>query len=326
MVRRKSAKKTKSRGHGRVKKSVHKSRASIKKSRASIKKSRASIKKSRASIKKSRASIKKIKKSVKKEIAVNYNAAVMLYSTVRNNNAYTIKYYLGAGQVVKVASNWLESKNQYNAIRRDGPQYDATDIQGIKGWFGALSRTLRAVKQFKVAHVQDNVFNFSFVCSVKKQAEVVDVLTDYIFQVKTPVEAQDGQAYNVKVTPVATIPRVFAHQYTVVFGVGFKSHNNNNNSSNPTSPELDLYVSTHANSIKDLPAHMFNYETSPVEYVGGLGRLFRFILKTNLSPKEVAHELKKLEPIGDMYYPTKDGKGELGYLTINLVAINGKEY
>jgi len=253
-----------------------------------------------------------------------------LYSTVKNGNStYTIKYYLGAGNQVVLKNDWLESQKEFDAVRRNGPKYNTKDIQAIRGWFGSLSKEL-PVKKFKIAHVSDNVFNFSFTCSVKEQTELVETLTTNMFRVKTPLVPQNGQQYNVKVIPVANIPRVFAREYMVAFGIGFKrhdfaNHNNSMKNNDPTPEELNLYVDKHQQSIKDMTVELF-MQNMPVVYVGGVGRLFKLNLKTNLSPEEVAQKLKTLEPRGDLYYPTKNGKGELGYLKVTTVAINGKLY
>ena len=322
-----------------VKKTTKSRRISKKSNKKSVKKSvkksnKKSVKKSnKKSVKKSvkKSNKKSVKKSVKKsnknnDVLVKYDAVIMLYSTVRNkkanNTTYDIRYYVGAGKQVVVTNNkgW-ESYEQYDTVRGQYDVYDAADIKQIKSWFGRLVKVL-PIKQFKMVHVSDNVFNFSFMCSVKKQAEVLDTLTDYMFRIKTSILLQNGEAYNVRASPLAKIPRVFAHKYTVVFGVGFKSHDG----ASPTPAELDQYVSTHANQIKELPLHMFNYEPTQLVYLGGPERQFGFTMGSNLLPKEVARQLKTAEPRGSFYYLSKNGTKELGYLFIDQVVINGKKY
>ena len=321
MVVRKSSRVKKSQKSQKSQKSLFRRSGSKKAVKKTTKSRRISKKSNKKSVKKS------VKKSNKNnDVLVKYDAVIMLYSTVRNkkanNTTYDIRYYVGAGKQVVVTNNkgW-ESYEQYDTVRGQYDVYDAADIKQIKSWFGRLVKVL-PIKQFKMVHVSDNVFNFSFMCSVKKQAEVLDTLTDYMFRIKTSILLQNGEAYNVRASPLAKIPRVFAHKYTVVFGVGFKSHDG----ASPTPAELDQYVSTHANQIKELPLHMFNYEPTQLVYLGGPERQFGFTMGSNLLPKEVARQLKTAEPRGSFYYLSKNGTKELGYLFIDQVVINGKKY
>jgi len=114
------------------------------------------------------------------------------------------------------------------------------------------------------------------------------------------------------------------NEYNVIFSVQFKRTNDVSNDNNPSSPDLNNYLNTYPDIIRENVEDMHEIEViipPGVEFIGQ--RRFQFTCKSNLTSQEIANLFLLQDLVDGEYGRGQIGEGSFRYPTTTLNA-NGE--